>query len=225
VAVSGALDTALPLGDADFYLFDKVDEILKEAEETSNPQLIFNFGIALRKMSQTSGLGLAKLLHDGEVWWNKNVVSDDDWPTVAMASMGISDQTYNKYTRVWRHVICHPYLRKDPTLQQEMMKKPIRGLILLTAAARENQLEPSHWETLAKAPNIQEMRSVVAEVRGYIGPAKTAIHRQVRKDGSIWMRIGKGPYEQMGYIRRDHETLSDPSISQLEGIGYQVEPI
>jgi len=215
-------DTALPMTDVDLQIFDRVDTVLEEALEGNNPMLIFRFGMALRKAAQTSGLGLAKLLYDGRQIWDE-FDSDDDFATVAKTQMGISDETYNKYIRVWEFVINHPYLINDHHLRGAVMRQPIRGLILLTAAAREDQLEPKHWEQIAKAPNVAAIREIVSEVRGYRTSAKSRLTIMIQKDGVIRVRIGEGNFENKGLIKRDGSPESEALLARMESAGALVE--
>jgi hypothetical protein len=103
------------------------------------------------------------------------------------------------------------------------MAKPIGGLILLTAAAREGQLGPGEWNTIADSPDVRSIRDVVARVRGYIGPAKTTLRLRVLKDGTMQGRIGEEPYDGIGFVHRDGSDLSEATLSRLESAGFMVE--
>lgn len=217
-----SFDTAMPMEKLDFAILGRVDEIIGEAVDTGNPMLIFGFGVALRKAAQSSGLGLAKLLASGRDNWH-NFKSDDDFATVAKWEMGISDDTYNKYTRVWDHVVCSLYLREHDDIREQVMSKPIRGLILLTAAAREDQLRAKDWKKIANAPNVDTIRNVVRDVRGWQTSASTALSMMLSADGQLTVRIGGGGYEIMGQLKRDGSTESEAMISRFERAGLMVE--
>lgn len=215
-------DTALPMQDIDLAILGRVDEVVKEAIASQNAMMIFGFGVALRKAAQSSGLGLAKLLCDGRDNWN-SFRSDDDFATVAKYEMGISDDTYNKYTRVWDHVVNSSYLLEHSDMRDAIMGKPIRGLILLTAAARENELEEEHWEIIAKAPNVDAIRDVVSNVRGWKTSSHGRLTLMLQSDGQLRAKIGETGYEVVGHIKRDGSKLSDAVISRLEKAGVMVE--
>ena len=217
-------DTAMPMEELDYAILGRVDDIIGEAIDTRNPMLIFGFGVALRKAAQSSGLGLAKLLATGRDNWHK-FKSDDDFATVAKWEMGISDDTYNKYTRVWDHVVNSLYLSKHDDIRNAIMAKPIRGLILLTAAAREDELRAEHWQILAKAPNVDAMRDVIREVRGWQTSSGSRLSLILQSDGQIRGRLGDGSYEVRGQIKRDNTKLGQAIEARLERAGFMVEAV
>lgn len=214
-------DTAMPLTTTNDIL-TQVDNVILTALTEHDPNYIIQAGLQLRMVSQVSGLALAKLLALGKENWDQ-FESDDDFATVAKVKMGVSDQTYNKYTWVWEHVINHPYLQNNPKLQEIILGKPIGGLILLTAAARENQLEESHWLEIANAPNVAAIRDIVAEVRGHVGPAKNTLRLLLNPDGTLMAKLGGEVYEVAGFIHREETPLSVALIARLEGAGVVIE--
>lgn len=215
-------DTALPLTTETANVLEQVDKVIITAITEHDPKYIIQAGLQLRMVSQVSGLALAKLLALGKRNWH-SFESDDDFATVAKVQMGIADQTYNKYTWVWEHVINHPYLQENPDMQATIMTKPIGGLILLTAAARENELEPTDWLEIAMAPNIAGIRDIIARVRGHIGPAKHTLRLLLGTDGTLLGKLGGGIYEVRGFIHRDETPLGVAIIARLEKAGVIIE--
>ena len=215
-------DTSLPLSEATLAVLDKVDEVVNQAIDEQDPMVIVNYGVGLRMASQVSGLGLAKLLYEGRKAWNQ-FRSDDDFATVATTQIGIADQTYNKYIWVWEHVVNADYLLEHQEVRDQIMGKPIGGLILLTAAAREGQLDPEDWKEIATAPNVGAIRDVVARVRGHIGPAKNTLRLKLLKDGTMQGKLGDEPYDGVGFVHRDGSKLSEAVVARLESCGFQVE--
>jgi hypothetical protein len=215
-------DTALPVGDATHKVLEQVDQVIATAIEEQDPMVIVNYGLNLRMASQVSGLGLAKLLYEGRENWNA-FRSDDDFATVAKTQMGVADQTYNKYIWVWEHVVRNDYLLRNPDIQMEILGKPIGGLILLTAAARENQLTPGDWKDIRNAPDVRSIRDIVARVRGHIGPAKYTLRLWLRNDGTMYGKIGGEEYGVVGFIHRDGTKLSEAVEARLESAGVVIE--
>jgi hypothetical protein len=148
--------------------------------------------------------------------------SDDDFATVAQYEMGISNQTYTKYIEGWEKVINHPHLQKDPALQERILGKPVQGILLLRAAAKEDQIKPKHWEKIANAPNIDAIREIVREIRGTQTSSKTALRIVLEKDGTLKARMG-GRYQEVGYIKRDEDAVTLAVIGRLEKVGVIVE--
>jgi len=215
-------DTALPITTDTNDILTQVDKVILTALEEHDPEYIIQAGIQLRMASQLSGLALAKLLAEGKANWDW-FESDDDFATVAKVKMGIADQTYNKYTWVWEHVIQHPHLKSNPQLQEIIMGKPIGGLILLTAAARENQLREEDWTEIGEAPNIAAIRDVIARVRGHIGPAKHTLRLLLGADGTFLGKLGGEAYEIVGFVHRDETPLGVALIARLEKAGVIIE--
>ena len=221
--VGSSHDTGLRITEMEQMVLDKVDSVIEKAVVSGNPQLIFRHGLQLRNAGHIAGIALAKLLYEGREHWEV-FGSDDDFATVSQFEMGISGQTYTKYTQAWENVINNPYLLEDETLRTAIMGKPMQGLLLLRAAAREGQLEPEHWEAIANAPNVEAMRDVVKDVRGHQTSSKNVLRIVLQKDGKLKARLGGRPYQEVGYIKRDEDLVTTAVISRLESVGVIVEP-
>jgi hypothetical protein len=104
-----------------------------------------------------------------------------------------------------------------------ILGKPIRGLILLTAASREDELKAEHWQTIAKAPNVDAIRDVVKQVRGWQTSSGTKLTLFLQSDGQLRARLGNTAYEVVGHIKRDKSKLNEAVLSRLEKAGVMVE--
>jgi hypothetical protein len=105
------------------------------------------------------------------------------------------------------------------------MGKPWKGILLLNAAAKEDQIDPEHWEELAKAPNVQAIAILRDLIRGSDKTkGKAALKILLQKDGKLRARIGHTAYEDVGYVKRDDTKLANAVISRLESCGVVVEP-
>jgi hypothetical protein len=176
----------------------------------------------LRNVGHVAGLALAKLLSEAKKVWSL-FNSDDDLATVVQYEMGISDQTFSKYTDAWENVINHPTVVSDPTLQKRLMGQPIGGLLLCRSAAREGQLGLDEWEALANAPNVEMMKEIIRDVRGIQTSGHAAFVYVLEPDGTVKGRKGKGAYKNVAFVNRDDDEITQVFVGRLEKIGVMVK--
>jgi hypothetical protein len=217
-------DTALALGDTELEILSKVDSIVDQAVTAGSPQIAVRYGLALRGTQHVAGLALAKLLYELREHWDM-FPTDSPFSEWAQYEMGISGQTYNKYIDGWERVINHPHLQNDPELQRRIMNKPWKGIILLNAAAKEDQISPEDFEEIGNAPNVAAIAEIRTRIRGSKKTkGKPALRIVLQKDGKLKVRLGGSPYKEKGYIMRDDDKETVALISRLESVGVIVEP-
>jgi len=208
------LDSTIKVTEKGIALIDKVDAMIDQALTTGNPLSILEFGAQLRQYRHISGLALAKLLYRlREVW--DHFDTDDKLRDVAYEYIGESGYTYQRYIDSWQYVAMD---------RRELWNKPIGGLLICIAGAKEDQLKTSHWKAIENAPNKAAIRDIIKEVRGTTGGGVNALRIWLREDGALQAVIGDGVYVPIGYIERSTDNkLAIAVIARCDKAGLVVD--
>lgn len=193
-ALTHPYDHAVAFTDKEINLLNKAQQVVDEAEDQ---WYAMDAASELRRTIAAGGVALALLMFGT---WAKFYANDPSNMTGAKWSefitdystrTGFAEQTVRKYTELWYYVLQdHPELRE----------KPIGGLLLITPAAKEQQLEDQHWDQLAGAHNKKDIREVIKEVRGWQTSSKTAVTIIIDEEGRIHARQGEEPYQPVGLL-------------------------
>ena len=146
------------------------------------PEPALELGYRIRRSGLVKGVTLARLLYELSEVWNQFETGDDCATAVEKAGIAPRD-TFMKYVAVYEYILLnHP----------ELAGLPIEGLIKITAAARDGQLEDADWEELEGAPNIGAIMAVRDRVRGIHTSGHSALRGWVDSEGYLWCRQGGG---------------------------------
>ena len=106
---------------------NEIDDVINVAVATKNPDYALTYGYKMIKDVRLKGVAMAKLLYEISENWSKFDTEEDVGDAVDKA--GICPRTtFYKYAMMYKYVLVgHP----------ELAVKPIEGLIMITAAARE----------------------------------------------------------------------------------------
>ena len=137
----------------------------EQAIETSllsgDPQVAVAYGRDLVRQGFMKGLKLAKFLFEFKEGWadTKGQVKGTDQRVedFVFFEMGVPVETFTKYTDAYGEVL----LRSPEKYRRMIAGKPIGGLILLIAAAREGQLEEGDWKDIAFSHDKASIQEVV----------------------------------------------------------------
>lgn len=186
--LSNGIDTAIQLKPGDREILKMVDMVVDSAVAQGNLIPATVFGQALRRQMQASGLALSKLLYRIKESWDlfKSAGVDDEFLDVIYAEMGVAPGTTTKYVALWESIFANP---KVPVEVKEVLEsKPMRSLILLTAAARDDDFD---WEKVVEANTQHEIREIVREHRGQQTSSGTALRLEINlRDGKIFAYKG-----------------------------------
>ena len=111
--------------------------------------------------------------------------------------LGKSPETTRRMVEIWEWVIDKPKHSKKRLAM--LLTKPPSGLWYVKAAAKEGQLTEAHWQQIEKAPNKQELRAIMLEVRGEYRRGKNALRIMMEDDGTLKARKG-GAYTIVGRL-------------------------
>lgn len=215
------LDQAIVVGDMARRALQFVDDVVTRAVDRGDDQELVGFGASLRQGMQVNGLSLAKLLYRWFQHAEEFGISTDDFVDHIYANLGISPQTTKKYTIMWKTIFEDAQL--DEGIYLSLMGKPIQGLLSLTAAVREEQLDEQDWEEIANAPDAAAMSEVVRKKRGEQTSSKTRIVITMDRDGTLTARQGDD-MEAIGWLKTDCETqFGSAAVDRLLMKGGVVE--
>jgi hypothetical protein len=197
-----ALDQEMKLTTGEMHLLTEVDEVLEKARIEANPFKALNWGLALRRRGHISGLAQAKLLHGLQQDWAA-YATDMDFFDAVLQDMGIPTGTSRKYVQLWQDIFENPAVEEQ--VKKALFGKPIEGLLLLPAAAREGELTPEDWKEVAEAHDKGAIRDVVQRRRPGRTSANSAIVITLDREGFLNARRGKGKYMPIGTLRNPDE--------------------
>jgi len=186
--LGNGIDTAVRLRPSDKDVLNMVDAAIEAAVAQGDLTPAMTFGRALRRQMQASGLALAKLLYRLQEKWELFQAAgiDDEFVDVIYAEMGVAAGTTNKYVALWSSIFANPQI--PDSIKDALEDKPIRSLILLTAAAREENLD---WDKVVDATTPHEIREIVREARGQQTSSHSALVLEINvRNGILTARRG-----------------------------------
>lgn len=215
MTIGNGVDMAVMLTPGDKKIFDMVDEIVEQSVVQGDIQPAMSLGKSLRRSIQANGLALAKLLYRVKEAWE--VLGDDnDLYEIIYAEMGVASSTVHKYINMWGAIFANPQISDEVKAQLE--GKPIKALLLLTAAAREGEIDEETWERVSDATTSSEVRSIVRDLRGERTSSNQAIILELNMTSGILMARKGDQYDVVGMLNvglREESDLIEASITRL----------
>jgi hypothetical protein len=172
--LEGPLDQTLRLKDEDRKVFDDVDNVIGRSITAGDPVIALEYGRDLLTRSQVQGLALAKMLYKLRESWALFEASGtgDTLEAMAVVHMGRSAQTVTKYIRLWENVFANETIPDN--IRQQLMGRPIKDLLLITAMAREGADEDT-LKRIVAAPDHNSVRDIVRGERGPRSSSEMAV--------------------------------------------------
>lgn len=175
---------------------NEVDEVIERSLLVGLPDAAIDYGWQLVAGGHLSGLKLCKLLYElTEMWPRFN--TDDDIRDAIFKGMGVPPETYRKYEGLWRAIFANENI--DKRYREAMRNKPIRGLIAITAAARDDEFNEDHWGKLVAAHDISSMLAVRDEARHIERDNSERLTITLERDGRL-VAHRDGEQEGVGYL-------------------------
>jgi len=170
----------IPTTPDEFAQLNEVDTIIARSVASGDPTIASEYGMQLKRSVAVKGLALAKLLHGLESNWElfQSAGLDDDFENFAEAHMGVTAQTAKKYSAMWKAIFASDFVPEE--IKAQLQTKPIKELLLLTAAVEEGSLTNEELETVVVADESR-IREMVQTARGKQTSSKTAIYISIIK--------------------------------------------
>jgi hypothetical protein len=214
-SIANGMDMEVILTPSDAKVFDLVDEVMDMAVAQGSVDPVVSMVRSLRRSMQASGLALAKILFCLSESWDI-IGGEDDMYEVVYAECGIARSTAYKYINMWGAVFNNPAIPEE--VKTALRGKSMRSLLLLTAAAREGEIDDSTWENISKATTSSEIRGLVRDVRGERTSSHTAIVLELNMKSGVLTARKSGVVEVVGVLNvslRDTADLIDASIQRI----------
>lgn len=219
----------LPESKTELELLTDVDVIIVRSVTAGDPLIACNYGLDLQRSAAIKGLALAKLLHGMRSNWEMYQAAgvDEDFEDFVQANMGVSPQTARKYSDMWRSIFASDYVPDE--IKLKLQSKPIKELLLLTAAVEEGSLTEDELETVVVADETK-IREMVRSARG-----KEATSSRSAVYIAIVMRDGKNPRgtiiatqdgisETIGYLNMDTDIkFVNQAIERIKNSAHMLE--
>lgn len=173
----------------------EIDEVVSLSLKQGSPEAALDFGASLAATGYMRGVQLARLLYELDEVWGE-FETDDDVQDAVFKGIGISPVTFSQYSRMYRYVL------KD---RPRLIGKPIRGLIGLIAASRDEEFSDEDWDEIYNAADVGDMLAVRDRVRGIQTSGHGRIVITQSREGYIAARKGD-EIEALGYLLRKPKT-------------------
>jgi hypothetical protein len=167
----------------------EVDTILDRAITAGDPLIATQYGNQLGKTIKLKGIALAKLFFGMRRDWAlfRAAGIEEEFGDFVNAHMDITSRTAEKYADMYEAVF-----EKAPIpveLKNQLATKPMKQLLLLTAAVREGSIGEDELEEVV-LKSYDGVREIVREARGEATSSRTAVYaRLVQREES---RFPKG---------------------------------
>ena len=164
----------------------EVEAVLEQSIAAGNPLIASEYGNQISRTVVAKGVALAGLLHGLRSNWKLFQLAgiEEEWGDFINAHMHISSRVAEKYADMFEQVLDNGNIPID--LRERLAEKPIKELLLLTAAVREGDLTNSDLEDVVVL-NYGGIRDRVRERRGDATNSHTRVYaRLVRRQESKW---------------------------------------
>ena len=207
------IDQSPHITPADVDVIKLVDNVVEGATIMGNPDVAFRMAVDLRKTMQMRGIALAKLLSKVRDNWPLFQAGgyEGDFEDAVFVATGIAASTTRKYADTWKALFENASIPEESKMQ--LMGKPIKSLILLTAAAREGEI--TDWKEVVNAPDHASVRDVVRRVRGEQTSSASSLMLVLDRTGSLHVRKGDAT-DIIGFINLDRAKESELAKTAID---------
>lgn len=188
-----------------------IDTVLSRAISAGDPLIAAEYGNTLSNAIARKGIELAKLFHGLRDSWGlfRAAGIEEDFGDFVDAHMVVRGRTAIKYADMYQSVFLSPDV--PPEIKQQLEQKPIKSLLLLTAAVREGVLSADQLEEVV-IKDHDGIREIVREARGQATNSHTAVYaRLVQRDSGNYAKgslvvFGGEEREPIGFIKLEPQT-------------------
>lgn len=192
-SIVGSYDQPLSV-DAESFL-SRLDEYIEQSIKEKSPDKLFNIALQLRKASQLSGIGLAKVIWYLKRSW-KEFETNGDFYEEAAIRLGVQPHTVDRYASVWSM-----FERQEIPKEFELKFKErnIKELVPIAKALEQGyEIDGENWKQLNKAPDFSTVSKKIRDIKGK-PPRKGSMQLFLERDGSINAN-SNGQVEIVGWL-------------------------
>ncbi len=185
------LDTPMAglLRSAEGQLFDEVDTIIERSVTAGDPIIALEYARGWQREGLLKGLAVAKMMYKLRQNWAlfESAGVGDTFDNMVETYNGYAPATVAKYIRMWESIFENPQL--DMELKHKLSGRPIKDLLLLSAAAQEGSLDEAAWRKVTVADGNSAVREIVRTARGEVTSSKNATTIMIQmRDGGRYPR-------------------------------------
>jgi hypothetical protein len=218
----------IPITSNDFAQLDEVDIVIARSIASGDPLIASDYGLQLGRAAAIKSLALAKLLFGIQSNWELFQAAgiEDDYENFVSAHLGITEQTARKYPAMWKAIFANDFVSDEIKLR--LQSKPIKELLLLTAAVEEGSLTNDELETVIVADE-SKIRDMIKEARGKQTSSKSSIYISILmrdtnkyKRGTI-IATQNGVQESRGWLDLDTEGFGLKAVARIINSAHIME--
>lgn len=207
-----SLDQVMVLDDKELEAtMDQVDKAIDGAMQ-AGPDVAIGYGRRLRSSGQTCAIALSRLLYLLKERW-ESFPTDDTFEDAVLKGMGLSQQTVDKYIRVWQRVFENETIGINDKIR--LMGKPMNSLLAISAAAGEGQLDEDTVEEIINAHDTAAVKEIVRRVRGIKTSATNSLTILLERDGRLRAKRGDGRYHEFGSLIDSGDQVVRDAIERI----------
>lgn len=190
----------------------EIETIVERAVVAGDPLIATDYGNELSRTIVSKGIGLAHLLYGLRSNWAlfRRAGIEEEFGDFINAHMEtVTSKTAISYADMYEAVFVNAPLTEELKLQ--LARKPMKQLLLLTAAVREGSLEKDDLEDVVLL-DYRGVRDRVRAARGDATSSSSAIYaRLVQRETSKYPQgslvvFGGGEVEPIGFLKLEPET-------------------
>lgn len=207
---------------------EEVDEVMAKVRLTGDPRIALHHVRRKEMNVRAEGLGVARVLYETYVEWEKFTAVEDEWENVAQAETGLAVTTCRKYRDLWANVFANKKLPE--WIRPILPDKPIRALLLIGPAARDGDLDEADWSEIANSQTDRDVREVIHRARGLHTSANAGLSLTEDRNHVIKGKIGSGGWVPVAHLMAAKTDLVGDgyefdvrraAIARLRGVGVQ----
>lgn len=195
----------------------EIDTILNQAIMAGDPLIATDHGNKLSKTIVLKGIALAKLLYGMRSNWHlfrAAGIEEEFLDFIEAHMIGVAPRTADKYASMYESVFANEKISDE--LKAQLTGKPIKTLILLTAAVREGSIREGGEEDELQLEDVvlldhEGVREMVQRARGRETSTRARVYgRIVKGDNRAYPKgtivvFGPGTdIEAVGWLKLDY---------------------
>lgn len=200
------LDQPLPIQEELRSEFDEIEQVLSKVDRTGDFNPAFDYGRRVIVGVQVKGIGLAKLLYELKQRWDTDE-HEETFADRVFVEWGISEQTVNKYTNIWRSIFDNEAIPMD--VRYLLAERPMRTLKRLAPPAADEEFTDEEWRELSRMSDHHEIVQFIEDKRGKPTTGKPRMEIRLNEETGQLVAWEDGHRSNLGVLRTSERDLED----------------
>lgn len=207
-------------------ILSAIDEVIADLNETNNLELAEKALASLKGIEDVSGMGIAKLLHGVNMWWD--ATNQDELTEDSFEDWAYSVDTSFSSVYIKRCVSIYKY-EQDGTFSERIQAQPIKFKQQIASHLDQGyDIDKNEWKQLERSTHESETGAILREIKGK-PPRKQTLQMSLTRDGSIelWYQGEKffGGYlpKPEGAESEKEKEAIEKMISRFEKAGMSIQ--